>query len=101
MSLFKKIAPPEPKKDETWKSTYETTRSGTFPLEKLKVMTDSEGNLTVDINGYFLTIPAQARHAFLEKIQRAVMAADAIDPNNEPLMRGMNAAEPMKKDTVP
>lgn len=88
------FAPPKkielPKQDDTWKTTTYAPKDTTFPFENLKVMADSEGNVKLDINGQILTIPANARHAFLEKIQRAVDMGDVADPANEPLMRGMH-----------
>lgn len=64
--------------------------SNNFSLDELKVLADSEGNIKLDANGqYALTIPAVSRHAFLEKIQRAVAMADLADPSNEPLTRNL------------
>lgn len=78
-----------PKQEDTWK-TSTIPMDSNFPFEKLKVFADSEGDIKLDINGYFLTIPAAVRHQFLEKIQRAVDMADVADPSNEPLIRGIN-----------
>lgn len=84
---------PEPTKDETWKTTTYAPKQTTFPFENLKVYADSEGNVKLDINGQDLTIPGAVRHLFLEKIQRAVSMADLADPNNEPLMKGMQESK--------
>lgn len=86
-----KVELPKQEEQQQWTSVaYTQPKENNFHINQLKVMADSEGHLTLDFNGNsFLRIPAEARHAFLEKLQRAVEMADLADPKNEPLMKSM------------
>lgn len=71
-------------KEENWTTTVQTDKS--FGIDKLIVTVATDGTLVIDVNGMTtLNIPPTLRHAFLEKIQKAVNMADVADPANEPL----------------
>lgn len=70
---------PEP----LWTTPVNTDRS--FNIEALKVSAESDGTIKVDIDGTTLTIGPTVRHAFLDKIRKAVQMADVADPDNDQL----------------
>lgn len=70
-----------PKHEDLWKST---PMDNNFSLDKLVVTATTDGAIKIDINGgMMLTIPAESRHLFLAKMQKAVDMADVADPDND------------------
>ena len=74
--------PELPKYEDMWK-THTVPVETSFPFEKLKVTAGTDGSVRIEVNELTFTIPPALRHAFLDKIEKAVDMADIADPENE------------------
>ena len=81
---FKPAKLPPPQSQDLWKMDVPAPMKS-FGMDKVVMTAATDGAVKLDLDGYAITIPAGARHEFLEKLQKAVQMADVADPDNEPL----------------
>lgn len=57
----------------------------TQSIDTFKASAETDGAVTLDFNGYKITVHPGARHILLNKIRTAVQMADVADPDNDQL----------------